>query len=96
MANAIDFAGSNRKLLPPQGAENVEALHTYTNGMCSVSCWELTQEELAEVIRTGRVFLTVLSGTTQPPVFVGSEDIMRSFVVDYGGVWARGKGDSGE
>jgi hypothetical protein len=63
MANAIDFAGSNRKLLPPQGAENVEALHTYTNGMCSVSCWELTQEELAEVIRTGRVFLTVLSGT---------------------------------
>lgn len=78
--------------LPPQGAENVEALHTYTNGTCSVSCWELTQDEIAEVLRTGRVFLTVLSGTTQSPVFVGSEESVRSVVVDYGGVWAREKG----
>lgn len=91
MANAIKFAGANRMLLPPQGAENVDALHTYTNGICSVSCWELSPDELAEVLRTGRVFLTVLSGQTQPPVFVGSEDVVRSVVVDYGGVWAREK-----
>lgn len=89
MANAIKFAGANMTLLPPDGAENVDTLHTYTNGICSVSCWELSQDELAEVLRTGRVFLTVLSGQTQPPVFIGSEDTVRSVVVDYGGVWAR-------
>lgn len=89
MANVIKFAGANRMLLPPHSAENFDALHTYTNGICSVSCWELTPDELAEVQRTGRVFLTVLSGQTQPPVFVGSEDAVRSVVVDYGGVWAR-------
>ncbi len=32
-----------------------------------ISCWKLTQEELAEFQRTGRVWLTVM-GTTMPPV----------------------------
>ncbi|RBO89291.1 hypothetical protein DFR47_11619 [Pseudochrobactrum asaccharolyticum] len=77
------------RLLPPQGAENVDVLHTYTNGSCSVFCLELSSDELAEVLRTGCVFLTVLSGQTQPPVFIGSETTVRSVVVDYGGVWAR-------
>lgn len=32
-----------------------------------VSCWKLTQEELEEITRTGRVWLTVI-GETMPPV----------------------------
>ncbi|WP_421505516.1 hypothetical protein [Brucella pseudogrignonensis] len=96
MATAVKFAGANKELMPPTGAENISSLHTYTNGMCSVSCWHLSPDELAEVIRTGRVFVSVFSGSSQPPIFVGGEDNVRSVVVDYGGVWARGKGDSGE
>lgn len=96
MGYPVNFHGTNMKLNPPQGSENVEPLHTFTNGVCSVSCWELSAEELAEVIRTGRVFLSVFSGRTQAPVFVGSEGTTRSVVVDFGGVWARGKGDKGE
>ncbi len=39
-----------------------------TNGtLCIVSCWKLTTEELAEVIKTGRVWLTVC-GSKMPPV----------------------------
>lgn len=32
-----------------------------------VSCWKLTQEELATVLKTGRIWLTVV-GETMPPV----------------------------
>lgn len=89
MAQAVDFSGSNRLLRAPQGAENVSDLHTFTNGHCSVSCWELAPEELAEISRTGRIYVSIFSGQSQPPVFVGSEDNVRSVVVDFGGVWKR-------
>lgn len=87
MAQAVRFSGTNMVLKPPVGSENVADLHTFTNGNCSVSCWELSPEELAEINRTGRVFVSILSGHTQPPVFVGSQTIMRGFLVDYGGTW---------
>lgn len=90
MARAIDFHGSNMVLHAPKGSEEtVGDLHTYTNRMCSVSCWELSAEELAEVAHTGRIFLSVFSGRTQPPVFLGGEEDVRGLVVDYGGVWRR-------
>lgn len=74
----------------PSGAENVEAMRTFTNGHCSVSCWIFAQEELDEIARTGKVFISVLSGRTQSPIFVSSESIMRGFLVDYGGTWRVG------
>ncbi len=87
MAHPVDFAGSNMVLRAPEGAENVSDLHTFTNGACSVSCWQLSPEEIAEVTRTGLVFLSVFSGRSQPPVFVGAQEEVRALVVDYGGVW---------
>lgn len=89
MGFPVQFEGANVLLRAPEGAENVSDMHTFTNGMCSVSCWELSPEELAEVNRTGRVYLSVFSGRTQPPVFVGDEATVRSVVVDFGGVWRR-------
>lgn len=90
MASAVDFAGSNRKLVAPAGREgDVSTLHVFHNGHCSVSCWQLSAEELRQVVEEGgRVWLTVLySGDTQPPVFVGSRAQVRGVVVDYGPVW---------
>ncbi len=87
MAYAVEFPGANRVLGAPPGAENVSSMHTFTNGNCSVSCWELDDAELAEVIRTRRIFLSVLSGVTQPAVFLAPESVMRGFLVDYGGTW---------
>lgn len=90
MATPVEFAGANMVLRAPPGREEtVSDLHTFTNGNCSVSCWELSPEELAEVQRTGRIYLSVFWGRTQPPVFVGGEEEVRSLVVDYGGVWRR-------
>lgn len=92
MAEPIPFAGANRILRAPAGREEtVQDLHTFTNGHCSVSCWRFTTEEVAEINRTGSFFLSVFSGPSQPPVFIGSETTVRGVVVDYGGVWKRGE-----
>ena len=37
-----------------------------------ISCWKPSREELEEIQRTGRVWLTVL-GSMMPPVHLGSE-----------------------
>lgn len=34
---------------------------------CLVSCWELSEEEIAEIIRTKRMYLSITGGT-MPPV----------------------------
>lgn len=88
MANGTEFKGSNRVLGAPKGSDNVVPLHVFCNGVCCVSCWELSEEELAEIVRTKRVFLSVFFGNTQPPVYLGSESAVRGMIADYG-VWKK-------
>lgn len=88
MSEPVKFAGYNAELQPPKGSENVSALPIYRNGLCCVSAWELNDEELAEITRTKRVFVSVMSGPTQPPVYAGSERSVRDMCADYG-VWKR-------
>jgi hypothetical protein len=89
MAHPVHFAGANMRLLPPESAENVQEISTFTNGTCSVSCWELSAEEIDAIALTGRVWLSCLTGRTSPPVFVGSEETVRDVVADFGAVWVR-------
>lgn len=91
MGRAVEFPGSNMTLGAPSGAENVEAMHTFTNGHCSVSCWEMDDAEIEEIVRTRRVFISVHSGRSQPPVFLAPESVMRGFLIDYGGTWRVGQ-----
>lgn len=86
MGEPVEFAGANTLLGPPNGAENIVAMHVFRNGTCCVSCWRLRPEEVAEVMRTGRVFVSVFAGPTQPPIFVGGEQETRELIADYG-VW---------
>jgi len=37
-------------------------------GQQCISCWALTDSELAEVIKTKRIFLSCFTGWSQPPV----------------------------
>lgn len=63
------FDGSNRVLGPPAGREaEVASLPVFSNGHVCVSCWELTEAERAEIFATGRIWLFVWAGHTQPPV----------------------------
>lgn len=88
MSTPVAFEGHNRTLGAPDGAENVSALPIFGNGVCCVSAWELTDEELAEITKSRRVFLSVFYGNSQPPVYVGSETTVREIVADYG-AWKR-------
>lgn len=91
MAEAVHFPGANFTFLAPEGREDVGDLHTFRqeSGPANVSCWRLSPDELEEINRTGCVWLTVMSGRTFYPAFVGSETTCRSVVVDYGQVWKR-------
>lgn len=92
MADAINFPGSNFTFTAPTDREDVGDLHTFRqhDGPSNVSCWQLRPDELDEVVRTGCVFLSVMSGMQFYPAFVGAESVVRSVVVDYGKVWDRG------
>ena len=75
---ATAFDEDNDVLGPPPGVsdEQVSYLSVYKGPLPGdgrpvvVSCWKPTAEEVAEIARTGRVWLVVL-GQTMPPAFVG-------------------------
>lgn len=87
MGQPINFAGSNVVMHAPAGAENVQDMHVFRTRHSCVSCWEFSAAELEEINRTGRIFLSVLAGGQQPPVYVGSESTCREVMIDFGPVW---------
>jgi hypothetical protein len=66
----IDFRERNRVLQAPEGMENCIPLPVYNNGEFSLSVWKFSVAEIAEFNRTGRLFLAVYFGDTQPPVWL--------------------------
>lgn len=87
MANPVNFNGVNKTYGPPEGRDDVGSLPTFFNGTCVVQAWELSEEEIAEVIRTRRIFVSSMSRGVMFPTFVGSESTVRSVVCDYGSIW---------
>lgn len=78
LANPVEFYGSNRTLHAAPGTEDrVSDLHIFTDGESCVSCWELTDEEVAEIVRTRRAWLQVMSGVSQPPVLVSGLPLLQ-------------------
>lgn len=51
------------------------SLHVWSDGNQCVSCWKPTFKERLNILFGGKVWLGVLSGKTQPPVFVSGEQI---------------------
>lgn len=62
---AVAYGGPGFHLLPVVRGE-MDGSPTLT------SAWELTAEEVAEINRSGRIFLTIM-GTAQPPVLLTVE-----------------------
>lgn len=84
------FPGANIILTAPDGMEEqVADLPVFRNGQFSVSAWELSDEELEEIIRTRRVHVAIL-GQSHPPIYVGDEEAVRKVTGDHGGcAWPR-------
>ena len=71
----IDFPQSTKVLQKPSTMSDNEcsSLHVWNDGKQSVSCWKPTFKERMNILFGGKVWLGVLSGKTQPPVFVSGE-----------------------
>lgn len=71
MGTPTNFAEANLVLGPPMGCEDsVAPMAVRRLDGNLVSCWELSPEEIDEIARTGRVWLSVWGHQTQPPVLV--------------------------
>lgn len=89
---ASDFPESNLVLHAPSGmtAEECTPLNVFrgadANGQgVVISCWKITREELAEVARTGRIWLGII-GQTMPPVYMSGTNPFKGVISDEGSV----------
>lgn len=75
MGQPVMFEQANVRLGPPEGMteDEVGYLPAMFTGKHYVSCWSLTEEELAEIASTGCIWLSVM-GKNMPPVYVGSAE----------------------
>lgn len=73
----IDFPQSTKVLQKPSTMTNEECspLHVWSDGTQCVSCWKPSFIERLKILFTGKVWLGVLSGETQPPVFLSGERV---------------------
>lgn len=69
----IKFKQANKQLFKPDSMTDKEcsSLWVYTNGTQCVSCWKLSLKDRIKALIFGKVWLVVLSGYTQPPVWLG-------------------------
>jgi len=65
-----DFPQANRNLLKPEGMtdEECSSLPVFSDGEICLSAWKLSLRERLSALLFGRIWLYVLSGSTQPPV----------------------------
>jgi len=61
-------AGPGRVKRYSTDIESIEPLPVWTDGEKCVSCWQMSLRERLSALCFGRVWLSVLSGRSQPPV----------------------------
>jgi hypothetical protein len=73
----IKFSRANKTLTPSKSeggySKNVigiEPLSIWTDGEQCASCWRPSLRERLSILFFGRVWVAVLSGSTQPPIYV--------------------------
>lgn len=90
MGYPVQFKGANSKLLAPKSMDELQCsdLPVFKNGVHCVSCWEFTEKEIEEIIKTKRVYVSLWSGDTQPPILLATENDIREAISDMG-VWSK-------
>lgn len=93
MATSVPFNPNNKIYERPldEGEEigNTGPLYAYNNGVLSMTCWQLSPEELEEVCKTGQVWLAVRTANrAMRPTWLGSYLEMKRQTLDFaGGIW---------
>jgi hypothetical protein len=73
----IDFPQSTKVLQKPSDMTDKECLPlpVWCDGKHCISCWKPTLIERLKVLFIGKVWIGILSGNTQPPIFVSGENV---------------------
>lgn len=73
----IDFTQSTKVLQRPStmAESECQSLPVWSDGKQCVSCWKASFGERIRILFTGKVWLGVHSGKTQPPVFVSGNPV---------------------
>lgn len=68
----IEFKEQNKVLGKPESMTDEEcgSLPVFSNGAECISCWQFTEEEIQKLIETKQIWIGVVSGQTQPPIFL--------------------------
>lgn len=68
----IEFKQANKNLLKPDSMtdEECSSLWVYTDGRQCMSCWKLSFKQRLSALIFGKVWMSILSGSTQPPVWL--------------------------
>lgn len=74
----IKFKESNKVLTAPKNWNEEEHgkcgdLHVYNDGQQSISLWQLTWKERFQILFHGKIWLGILSGGSQPPVWMDTQ-----------------------
>lgn len=84
MAQGISIKGGNVTMRAPEGEEDrVYDLKVFMNRGNTITAWQLTPEELANIARTGVVYVSFM-GQGMPPTFVGDENSVRDVTAEGG------------
>ena len=72
--NPTNFEQANKTLTAPDktysdNVTGVEPLRVWTDGEQCVSCWRMTWRERLAALVHGHVWVSVLTGGTQPPMY---------------------------
>ena len=80
MGRPIYFEQSTRRLGPPANMTEEQCDDLYIVDVdwsgfpAMVSCWELSSEEIAEITRTGRLWVAVI-GQNHPPIGISGTNV---------------------
>ena len=68
----IRFPEANKNLSKPATMTDAEcsSLWVYSDGVQCISCWKLSWKQRFKALLFGKVWLSVRSGPTQPPVWL--------------------------
>ena len=69
MANPVDFEGANFVYQGPPGTDTLD-LSVFKHAGGAISCWQLTPEELAEVVISNGVIWLSVAACPIPPVYL--------------------------
>lgn len=68
----IDFKESNKVLTRPESMSDEEcgSLFVFNDGQQNISCWKIPFWTRVKFLFHGKVWLGIVSGKTQPPVWI--------------------------